>query len=122
MTITLIFKLPHPYLRPNARVTWQIKHGITKQAREKAKREAFVAFQRIESPVWVIKGYTLKAYFKTKRHWDADNTLSACKGLLDGISDASGQNDKNFELTKVERYTDTQRPRLEVILDILEIV
>jgi len=119
MTLLLTLPLPHRYLRPNsAPPNWRIKFGLTKQARERAKRETFKLIKDIDCPAWVLKGYHVRAYFKTKRWWDVSNLLASMKAVEDGVSDAIGQNDKTFEAPTVERFTDTQNPRLELLLDI----
>lgn len=122
MTITLTLPLPHRGLRPNSMLKWQAKFGLTKQAREAARRATFLAIKDIECEEWLLTGYTLKVYFSTKRHWDELNLVSAFKAQEDGIADAVKQNDRNFKILGVERYTDTKNPRLEVILQIEELL
>lgn len=122
MQLTITLPLPHKYLRPNSRVKWQITFGITKQARERAKRAAFVEFQKIESPVWILRRIHYKAYFRTKRMWDRSNLIMAAKSVEDGIADAANQNDVHFEDPIVERFTDTKNPRLEIILEVEELI
>src|SRR5688572_24820848 len=122
MELVLTLPLPHRGLRPNSLVKWQVRYGLTKQARERAKRETFKLIKEIDSPVWILKGFHVRAYFRTKRMWDRTNILSSLKAVEDGISDAVGQNDVTFEDTKIERFTDTKNPRLEILLEIEEIV
>lgn len=123
MQITLTFPLPHKSLRPNSFVKWNVRFGLTKQARERAKRAMFEAAKRIDAEVWIIKGYRLNYWFKTKRLWDADNcTGFAVKATLDGIADAANQDDKTFEYLGLTRTTDTKNPRLEIILLIDELI
>lgn len=38
----------------------------------------------------------------TKRHFDLDNLLSRCKGLLDGLADAWGVNDVRFRPVTID--------------------
>jgi len=123
MTLLLTLPLPHRYLRPNsAPPNWRIKFGLTKQARERAKRETFKLIKDIDCPAWVLTGYYLKAYFRTKRHWDDDSVSSSAKAVRDGIADAIGQDDRNFKCLGVETFTDTKNPRLEVHLEVEELV
>lgn len=103
-------------------VRWQVKFGLTKQAREMARRAAFAEFKKIESPCWILRKLHYKAYFRTKRMWDRSNILMATKALEDGIADAACQNDVNFDDPTVERFTDTKNPRLEIILHIDELI
>jgi hypothetical protein len=123
MTLQLTLPLPHRGLRPNSMVKWQVKYGLTRTAREKAKRAMFEAMKTIEAEVWVIKSYHLNYFFKTSRHWDSDNCGGlSTKAIMDGIADSSKQDDKTFEFTGVSRFTDKTNPRLEVVLEIEELV
>lgn len=101
---------------------WQAKFGLTKQAREAAKRATFVAIREIDCEQWVLKKYHVRAYFSTKRLWDRSNLLASMKAVEDGISDAVEQNDVTFEDATVERFTDTKNPRLEIVLEIEELL
>ncbi len=122
MELTLTLPLPHRGLRPNSVVKWQVRYGLTQQAREKARRAMFEAAKQIDAPAWIIRGYTLKGYFKTKRHWDQGNLLASIKGIEDGIADTAKQDDKTFKVLGIETYTDTKNPRLELVLEIEELV
>jgi hypothetical protein len=123
MQIKLKLPLPHRGLRPNSMVCWQVKHGLTRTAREKAKRAMFEAMKTLEAEVWVIKSYHINYFFKTSRHWDADNCGGlSTKAIMDGIADASRQDDKTFEFTGVSRFTDKSNPRLEVVLEIQDLL
>jgi len=122
MTVTLTLPLPARGLRPNDRCHWAKKARLTKQAREAARREMFAAMKSVEAEVWIIASYSLRAYFKTKRHMDDDNIASGCKSYRDGIADAAGQDDKTFKCTGVQTFTDTKNPRLEILLEITELV
>lgn len=82
----------------------------------------FDAIKTVDCPAWVIAGYHLKGYFKTKRHWDQDNLVSSNKARIDGIADAAGQDDRTFRCLGVETFTDKERPRLEILLEIVELI
>ena len=48
-------------------------------------------------------GLTLTFRMPDRRHRDFDNCLASCKGLLDGVADALGVNDKRFEPILLKR-------------------
>jgi len=122
MQITLTLPLPDRGLLPNTVCHWAKKARLKKAAREAAKRAMFVAMQQIEAEVWVLKGYILNAFFKTKRHWDDDSVGGAFKAGRDGIADAIMQDDRNFKCLGTHTFTDSKNPRLEIVLDIVELV
>ena len=82
----------------------------------------FSEIQKIEAEVWVISSYSLVAYFKTKRHMDDDNISASAKSYRDGIADSAGQDDKTFKCTGVTTLTDTKMPRLDIRLEITELI
>lgn len=82
----------------------------------------FVEMQKIESPAWMVAGYYLKAYHKTSRHLDDDNLIGSGKASRDGVADAAGQDDRTFKCLGVETFTDKDNPRLEMIIEIEELV
>jgi hypothetical protein len=122
MQLTLTLPLPHHDLNPNARPDRHVKAGRISQAREQAKRAAFVAFKSIECPLWLLSSYKLKAYFKTNRHQDDDNISASAKSYRDGIADAANQDDRHFRCMGVTTETDRDNPRLEIVLEIEELV
>lgn len=82
----------------------------------------FEAAKKIDAAAWVIRSYSIKTYFKTKRHWDDDNITASVKNVRDGIADTARQDDKTFKCTGIETFTDTKNPRLEIVLDVEELV
>lgn len=70
--------------------------------------------------VFKIKSYRLRFVFKDKRRRDRDNAAACCKNYLDGIADATLQNDADWEFNGVVFYTpDKNNPRLEIELEIV---
>ena len=67
-----------------------------------------------------IKSYRLRFVFKDKRRRDRDNAAACCKNYLDGIADATKQNDADFEFNGVIfSAPDKANPRLEIELEIV---
>lgn len=119
MTITL--PLPHLSLRPNGRPHHMVKARAVKRARARAVLETLT--QPIDTRATPWAGYSLVAYFPTRRHWDEDNTLGSVKAYLDGIADALHVDDKDWNLISnpylpgspaILRLTDTAKPRIEI--------
>lgn len=95
-----MIELPYPAkeLSPNSRCHWSQKARLNKIARKDAALLAKVAgFSEL-----TFTGYDGKLhlwidiYCKTKNYVDADNALSSCKSMIDGIADALGVNDRRF--------------------------
>lgn len=105
MELTLKFDVPHKWLRPNARVVWQAKHRLTKQAVEKGKREMFKASKDLGP--FIITGYSIRHFYKA-RPIDSDNLLASMKGILDGVAQAANQDDKSFVCRGVDREKGTE--------------
>lgn len=82
----------------------------------------FTESRKISAEVWRIKSYSLRGYFKTSRHWDDDNLSASCKNYRDGIADTAGQDDKTFKCTGVQTFTDKENPRLEIIIEVEELI
>lgn len=88
----MIFDWPDSKLNPNDRAHYQTKAKI----RAKQKSAAF----------YITKSYGKKwpepvaidiiFHPPNKRHRDLDNLLASCKGMIDGICEAMGINDKNI--------------------------
>jgi crossover junction endodeoxyribonuclease RusA len=92
---------PHPMLWPNARPHFMSKHMKT----QAAKQEAYWSTKTI-APRGFKAGdgrlkLTIEAHPAVERGRDDDNLISACKAARDGIADALGINDKQFDLQPV---------------------
>jgi len=61
-----------------------------------------------------FKSYRLRFFWETKHRHDADNAVASCKSFLDGISDAIGQDDSEWEFNGVRFELDRDNPRLEI--------
>lgn len=88
---------PSTDLSPNARVHWSRKAKATKEARNVARWLTAAAKGRTEVTGGI--GVSLTFHPPDKRRRDADNLLSSCKGVLDGIADALGIDDSRFEVS-----------------------
>ena len=88
----IILPWPNWKLSPNNRCHWRIKYKL----RELQKAIGYnIAIENV--PV-KQSTYALHIIFHppTRRGYDLDNSLSACKGYLDSIAEAWQVNDKNF--------------------------
>lgn len=95
--VTVELPWPPRELHPNARIHWAAKSRITKKARNSA--------------AWLAKGagagnlcverlnVSILFMAPDKRRRDTDGMISSVKAYLDGIADATGVDDSNFNLT-----------------------
>ena len=95
MTVTLPY--PPSSLSPNARGHWSIKA----KAAAKARRDASIICQAsgIRALGWPAMHVSIEFRAPDRRRRDADNMLSSCKSLLDGLADASGVDDSRWSIT-----------------------
>ncbi len=92
----VIFPWPPKTLSPNARVHWAVKSKATKALRLTC---AVLAKQARMSVDWEGDIHVWMDYYPPdRRARDQDNMISASKGMLDGLADALGVNDKRFRL------------------------
>lgn len=97
----IVVDLPWPAkpLHPNARPHHMKKARATKDARADA--------YSVTKPK--LRGINAKrlrvaiTFHPPSNRGDTDNMLSACKAYLDGIADAAGVNDRNFDIDKPVR-------------------
>ena len=95
-------ELPYPAapLWPNKRSHWAKKHTATKKARGDAYSLAGAA----TSPIYTDTPIAVKITVGGKPKGplpDRDNCIAAAKAYLDGIADAIGINDRDFDAPKV---------------------
>jgi crossover junction endodeoxyribonuclease RusA len=94
--ICLTLPWPHKDLSPNARVCWQRRSRVVKQARRTAAALAIAAGWRSvtlpEGPLHLWFDF----YPPTRRGIDDDNAMARCKPFRDGLADALGIDDKRF--------------------------
>lgn len=95
MTVTLPY--PPSSLSPNSRGHWSIKA----KAAAKARRDASIICQAsgIRALGWPAMHVSIEFRAPDRRRRDADNMLSSCKSLLDGLADASGVDDSRWSIT-----------------------
>lgn len=117
---TITLPLPNKILSPNARPNRYAKAEVTRQARESAKRETYMAKESWGLPYGTYFVVSLKyiPYWKTKTKKDDVNLMASCKAYEDGIQDALDQDDSDWQLEKVEHRFDKSNPRLEIIIKI----
>lgn len=92
-------ELPWPprELHPNARMHWAAKARITKKARTTA---AWIAKSAGAGNLCVERlNVSIQFMAPDKRRRDTDGMISSVKAYLDGIADATGVDDSNFNLT-----------------------
>ena len=114
--VTLQLPIPDAKLSPNARIYWRKKAPITKIHRRIAK-------YRTQAQKWyrsglVFKSYRLTFYWRFKRVRDRDNASARCKAYLDGVSDAIGQDDSEWDFNGVKFEYDKENPRLEIEFEV----
>ena len=94
---TLVLPWPPKELSPNVSSHWAAKGRLRKKLRSDCYMLAYAAGVK---PQDGVEGYSIGLIFcpPSGRHFDADNLVARCKGLLDGVADAAGVNDRNFRL------------------------
>ena len=117
MKITL--PIPDREVSPNAsrgQSRWAAikKSKIVKEHRERARIATFAYVGDChKTPL----GYSLAHFFPTMAFRDEDNADGACKAYRDGICDAFGMSDKNFNKLKLStREKDAKNPRVEITI------
>jgi crossover junction endodeoxyribonuclease RusA len=116
MTKTITLPLPSPKLSPNARIHWAQRSKLVKAARMTAR---LIAQAQGISEATPIRSYRLRFVWRDKRRHDRDNASASCKAYLDGIADATGQDDSEWMFNGVEfGDPDKLNPRLEVIVEL----
>lgn len=85
---------PHQVLSPNARAHWTKRASAAK----KARRDACILAQSQGCRALGCERLTVEITFypPDKRRYDTDNLLSRSKSALDGIADATGVDDSQW--------------------------
>lgn len=95
--MSLIVNLPWPpsILSPNGRPGhWGQKARVTKETRKKA---AEAAWNQGVDPVRGTGRLASVTFHPPNGRHDKDNCVSHCKATFDGLADAMGVNDRNFD-------------------------
>lgn len=96
------------------------KHWAVMHKSKVSYRESSAWITKREMGGWAYKGgeieMRLTFYMPDKRHRDADNCLAAAKAGLDGMAEALGVNDKNFNPIVVTRVFGAKPGKLIVEL------
>lgn len=88
---TLELPYPPPQLSPNKRLHWAQIHKIKKKYRSDCALLARQAKGGIK--------FRMTFHPPCKRRRDRDNIIASCKALQDGLADAWGIDDSQFEIT-----------------------
>jgi len=72
-------------------------HWPRTNAMKKTRHDGFWAAQNAGRPVEPVSAVLLTFYPPTAHDRDRDNLLASCKGYLDGIAQAWGINDSQFD-------------------------
>ena len=85
--LQLIFSgLPPPDLSPNSRIFWRKRSAIVKQEREYARLLALQNKGTWAAPENAVISFEF--YSSTRKVFDPDNAIAACKSWVDGLKDA----------------------------------
>lgn len=107
-TVSIQLPLPDQKLSRNARVHHMALARIKKSHRQYARIEAH----------WMqgmrFSGYRHHFYWPTKHRRDMDNAGDSMKAYMDGIADACGQDDSNWDHNGIRFHYDKDNPRVEI--------
>lgn len=103
MIITLAF--PDARLNPNRSkgVHWAATSALRKSARHEAFFVTKQSCKGVTFPMGMEIPLLIVFVQPDRRHRDRDNLLAAAKPMLDGVADALGVNDSQFEPVTVAR-------------------
>lgn len=96
-TLNVVLPWPCRSLHPNARVHWAKRARAAKSARWYAY--CSTRSTGIKLSIAGRIDVTVKAHVPDRRRRDMDGVLSACKPYFDGIADAIGVDDSNFDIS-----------------------
>lgn len=119
--IVITLPIPDRAVSPNAgrgQSKWAAikKSKVVKAHRSRARVEALAAIPpALRGDYWA--GYSLAFFFKTNYFKDEGNAEGSMKSAIDGICDALGINDRNFNKVKLTtRAKDAVNPRVEITI------
>jgi Holliday junction resolvase RusA-like endonuclease len=115
----VIISLPHPHkdLKPNGGTAHRFAKARAAKAAKKATAWACMNQYPRFAPGWKDVTVEIHAYYTTNRGRDADNLISSCKAILDGICQAGIiANDKGVVWLPVVWLIDKHAPRLEFMI------
>ena len=90
----IFLPMPHEKLSPNSKCHWGTKAKYVKQHR---LRSYITMKNHIPLP-FKVKAYQIHFCFPNKIRRDIDNFTARCKSYLDGIADALGQDDSEWDM------------------------
>ena len=110
-TKTITLPLPAKELSPNARVHW----AVLSKAKKSYRKEGYLcALTAGIDHNYEFESYSLHFFFADKRRRDKDNFSARMKSGLDGIADATPQDDSEWDFDGVRFAIDKDNPRVEV--------
>ncbi len=111
--ITIILPWPPAELSPNARKHWRALAPIRAKYRQDCHYAALAA-----KPGRLSGRHHLRADFipPNARHLDRDNLLARIKNGLDGMADALGINDREFDPITVSLGKPSKAPHVRITL------
>lgn len=103
--IVVILPFPDARLNPNRSkgVHWAATSALRKKARGDATLLTRHAAKGVTFPMGQEIAMAIVFVQPDRRHRDRDNLLAACKPALDGVADALGVNDSQFDPVTIRR-------------------
>ena len=115
MTYSITMPLPHKLLSPNARCHWAARHK-----HRKSQRLLACALMRAEIgpnfESWSEATVQMEVTKKKRARYDADNVVSSCKAIFDGVQD-SGLIEDDCGLTHlplIRNEPDNENPHVKL--------
>ena len=102
----MIIKLPYPSVKLNPNQSTGKHWSATKAIKQEHKECAYyITKQELNGAKLEAKKYAITITFvkSTKVRYDLDNALASCKHYLDGIAQALGMDDSQFEPITLKR-------------------
>jgi len=113
---TITLPLPDAKLSPNARIHWAQKARLVKAHRASALSAGWAEVGTLD--ITRFKSYRLTFYWPDKRRRPDPCAASRCKAYLDGIADAIGQDDSEWNFDGVRFEIDKEKPRVEIVFQV----
>lgn len=115
--LTIILPWIDSRLMPNNKngKAWQSTHSVKLRARQDGIYSAKTALGR--NKLAKADTYPLRITFTAPdgRHRDLDNMLAACKGILDGVAEGLGIDDKCFRPITLDAKRDTNKQGFVIV-------
>lgn len=102
----IVVTLPFPNAKLNPNRSKGVHWAVTSALRKKARADAhLLTLAALGGKKWagIAASLTITFIQPDRRHRDRDNLLSASKPALDGVADALGINDAQFDPVTIRR-------------------